>query len=95
MVNGGFRCIGSTQRLKSKYGEGFTVLLKLKADLDTARRAEESAKVCEAMDELFPNENQLISSHQVSMISELITSKPYLDFERDAHRPELSASTFA
>ncbi|XP_003740839.1 retinal-specific ATP-binding cassette transporter [Galendromus occidentalis] len=64
MVNGGFRCIGSTQRLKSKYGEGFTVFLKLRADRSPEEKTENSAKVCDAMDELFPNENHLISSHQ-------------------------------
>ncbi|XP_077531563.1 phospholipid-transporting ATPase ABCA3-like isoform X3 [Haemaphysalis longicornis] len=29
MVNGSFRCLGSTQHLKSKFGQGFTVIVKL------------------------------------------------------------------
>ncbi|EEC13077.1 ABC transporter, putative [Ixodes scapularis] len=32
MVNGSFRCMGSTQHLKSKFGQGFTVLVKLRHD---------------------------------------------------------------
>ena len=32
MVNGKFKCFGSTQHLKQKFGEGFTV--KVKLDLD-------------------------------------------------------------
>lgn len=30
MVNGEFKCLGSTQHLKSKFGEGFVLTLKLK-----------------------------------------------------------------
>jgi ATP-binding cassette, subfamily A (ABC1), member 3 len=30
MVNGEFKCLGSTQLLKNKFGEGFVLTLKLK-----------------------------------------------------------------
>ena len=30
MVNGRFKCIGSTQHLKSRFGEGYTVTLRVK-----------------------------------------------------------------
>lgn len=30
MVNGEFKCLGSTQHLKNKFGEGFFLTLKLK-----------------------------------------------------------------
>ncbi|CAL1280712.1 unnamed protein product [Larinioides sclopetarius] len=30
MVNGRFRCLGSIQHLKSKYGQGYTVIIKMK-----------------------------------------------------------------
>lgn len=30
MVNGEFKCLGSTQHLKNKFGEGFVLTLKLK-----------------------------------------------------------------
>lgn len=30
MVNGQFRCIGSTQHLKSKFGKGYTLMVKIK-----------------------------------------------------------------
>ena len=29
MVNGQFRCLGGCQHLKSKFGQGFTILVKL------------------------------------------------------------------
>lgn len=32
MVNGKFKCLGSTQHLKSKFGEGYTVSLKVSGD---------------------------------------------------------------
>jgi ATP-binding cassette, subfamily A (ABC1), member 3 len=30
MVNGEFKCLGSTQHLKNKFGEGFVLTMKLK-----------------------------------------------------------------
>ncbi|XP_055936421.1 retinal-specific phospholipid-transporting ATPase ABCA4-like [Argiope bruennichi] len=32
MVNGRFRCLGSIQQLKTKYGQGYTVIIKLKRE---------------------------------------------------------------
>ncbi|CAL1281889.1 unnamed protein product [Larinioides sclopetarius] len=32
MVNGRFRCLGSIQQLKSKYGQGYTLIIKLKRE---------------------------------------------------------------
>ncbi|GIY06583.1 ATP-binding cassette sub-family A member 17 [Caerostris extrusa] len=32
MVNGRFRCLGSIQQLKTKYGQGYTLIIKLKKD---------------------------------------------------------------
>lgn len=40
MVNGEFKCLGSTQHLKNKFGEGFVLTLKLKrisSDVEFAR----------------------------------------------------------
>ena len=34
MVNGQFKCLGSIQQLKSKYGKGYTLILKCKKDLN-------------------------------------------------------------
>lgn len=62
MVNGSFRCLGSSQHLKSKFGMGFTVLIKLKS---SAEEALVVPKVCATMDQLFPGENKLKDSHQV------------------------------
>lgn len=32
MENGQFRCLGSIQHLKSKFGQGYTVIIKLKKE---------------------------------------------------------------
>ena len=32
MVNGQFKCLGATQHLKSKFGEGYTLIAKVKQD---------------------------------------------------------------
>ena len=32
MVNGHFKCLGATQHLKSKFGEGYTLIVKVKQD---------------------------------------------------------------
>ncbi|XP_065198795.1 phospholipid-transporting ATPase ABCA1-like, partial [Sycon ciliatum] len=31
MVNGQFKCLGSIQHLKSKFGQGYTIMLKVEA----------------------------------------------------------------
>ena len=39
MVNGRFKCLGSIQHLKHRYGDGYTVSLRLKGpDFDRAQR---------------------------------------------------------
>ena len=39
MVNGKFKCLGSIQHLKNKYGDGYTFSLRLKGpDFDRAQR---------------------------------------------------------
>lgn len=43
MVNGEFKCLGSTQHLKNKFGEGFVLILKLKrktSDIEGMTRTE-------------------------------------------------------
>jgi hypothetical protein len=34
MVNGQFKCLGSVQHLKSKFGKGYTLILKRKKELN-------------------------------------------------------------
>jgi ABC-type multidrug transport system ATPase subunit len=35
MVNGQFQCFGNIQHLKSKFGKGYSLILKCKADIET------------------------------------------------------------
>ena len=45
MVNGELKCLGSLQHLKSKYGEGYTILAKIKLiDYDKDQSDEENAQ---------------------------------------------------
>ncbi|CAN8022545.1 unnamed protein product [Ixodes persulcatus] len=64
MVNGSFRCMGSTQHLKSKFGQGFTVLVKLRHDQAVTATASAVADVCNAMEDAFGGYCQLRDSHQ-------------------------------
>ncbi|XP_022661624.1 ATP-binding cassette sub-family A member 2-like isoform X2 [Varroa destructor] len=61
MVNGSFRCLGSPQHLKAKFGQGFTVLIKLKP---SAVESIVVPQVCTLMDQLFPGENKLKDNYQ-------------------------------
>ncbi|CAF0854184.1 unnamed protein product [Adineta ricciae] len=37
MVNGKFKCLGSVQHLKAKFGDGYTILIRANIDTDTKR----------------------------------------------------------
>ncbi|XP_070383250.1 phospholipid-transporting ATPase ABCA3-like isoform X2 [Dermacentor albipictus] len=62
MVNGSFRCLGSTQHLKSKFGEGFTVIVKMGQEQATSSNA--MTDICNAMQAKFPGNCVLRDSHQ-------------------------------
>jgi len=55
MVNGQFRCLGSPQHLKSTYGKGYSLLVKLRADPAADRSAadEASAQVIDFVTAVF------------------------------------------
>jgi ATP-binding cassette, subfamily A (ABC1), member 3 len=60
MVNGQFECFGSVQRLKSKFGQGYTLVLKCRGDSrpasDTGSSFEQSvARVEQFIAEHVPN----------------------------------------
>ena len=68
MVNGQFRCLGRPQGIKSKFGQGFTVLLKLNTrgmEEEVAAEAREEVKreVIGAFEECTVKDE-----HKVSMI---------------------------
>lgn len=62
MVNGSFRCLGSTQHLKSKFGEGFTVIVKM--GQEQAASSDAMTTICNAMLTKFPDNCMLRDSHQ-------------------------------
>ncbi len=47
MVAGRFRCLGSSQHIKSRYGAGFTLLIRLKS-------ADDAVRVKAAIDAMCP-----------------------------------------
>ena len=61
MFRGTFRCLGSSQQIKSRYGQGFTVLIKTKSTEEDQQVAVENA-----MRHLFKNQCELKDSYQVS-----------------------------
>lgn len=62
MVNGSFRCLGSTQHLKSKFGEGFTVIIKMGQEQAASSNA--VSTISNAMLAKFPGNCVLRDSHQ-------------------------------
>ncbi|XP_075727970.1 phospholipid-transporting ATPase ABCA3-like isoform X4 [Rhipicephalus microplus] len=62
MVNGSFRCLGSTQHLKSKFGDGFTVIVKMGQEQAASPNAVPA--ICTAMLAKFPGNCVLRDSHQ-------------------------------
>ncbi|KAH7987830.1 hypothetical protein HPB52_025110 [Rhipicephalus sanguineus] len=62
MVNGSFRCLGSTQHLKSKFGEGFTVIVKMGQEQAASSNA--ASTISNAMLAKFPGNCVLRDSHQ-------------------------------
>lgn len=63
MVNGEFKCLGSTQHLKNKFGEGFVLTMKLKrkgiegdmARTESLEMMEEKNSVKEFIEQEFPD----------------------------------------
>lgn len=63
MVNGQFKCLGSTQHLKSKFGEGYTLLLKIAIPVDQSYSLYDMQdKLMGFVDNSFPGA-QLKDSH--------------------------------
>lgn len=56
MVNGELKCLGSLQHLKSKYGEGYTLLAKIhQADSDQQSNENKTTRFIAYIRELFPS----------------------------------------
>ncbi|CAG9855955.1 unnamed protein product [Phyllotreta striolata] len=74
MVAGNFKCLGSTQHLKSKFAEGYTLTIKLKKDSENANAGEFDTESIEAfIREKFPGA-QLREKHQ-ELLSYYVTDK--------------------
>lgn len=73
MVNGNFKCLGSTQHLKSKFAEGYTLTIKMKKSEDTSSNFVDTDAA-----ERFVQENfsgvQLREKHQ-ELLTYYITDK--------------------
>ncbi|XP_077175432.1 glucosylceramide transporter ABCA12 isoform X2 [Paroedura picta] len=60
MVNGRFRCLGSLQHIKSRFGKGFTVKMHLKSGVSGIE------KLTQFMQSSFPNTH--LKDHQLNMV---------------------------
>ncbi|CAD5115360.1 DgyrCDS4339 [Dimorphilus gyrociliatus] len=63
MVNGQFRCLGSTQELKCKFGQGFTVIMKLSPPSQANHTSCPIRAVIDFIDKTWPG-STLIDSHE-------------------------------
>ena len=67
MVHGQFRCLGGTQHLKNKFGQGFTIIMKLNTrSMDNPTAILESTK--DFMNTRF-NKCSIKDEHRVSLKS--------------------------
>lgn len=55
MVNGQFKCLGSTQHLKSKFGKGFVLTVKIKRKATSSNNNGEMIR--SESDEMFEERN--------------------------------------
>ena len=53
MVNGQFKCLGSTQHLKNKFGEGYTLMAKIR-DREDVNVIEQTTKLKNFIQKTFP-----------------------------------------
>lgn len=63
MVNGNFMCLGSTQRLKSKFAEGYTITIKVKKRADRETMEADVLAVQNFVMKTFPSA-ELKEKHQ-------------------------------
>lgn len=54
MVNGRFKCLGSTQHLKTKFGRGYTVIVKVSSIGDKSAILERVRRLIDYFTESFP-----------------------------------------
>lgn len=76
MVNGEFKCIGSLQHLKSKYGEGYTLMVKISLDnkpnrIENSSIVDGNQIVIEKADQPMPDDH----NQRVNKFVELILDK--------------------
>ena len=67
MVNGELKCLGSLQHLKSKYGEGYTLLAKIKLSNETNT---DSDKAESSLDKVNEFTSLVLDKFQPSMLKE-------------------------
>ena len=63
MVNGKFKCIGSLQHLKSRFGKGYVIMIKIRSSREDSPEIELVAQVKDFMSNTFAG-CELIEEHQ-------------------------------
>ena len=54
MVNGQFKCLGSAQKLKNKFGEGYTLMAKVLLGSDASATEQRTTALMEFIEQEFP-----------------------------------------
>ena len=63
MVNGRFQCLGSNQHLKAKFGDGYSLIIKLRVSGDEQSMEAKTRAVMEFVSSTFPT-SQLKDQHE-------------------------------
>ena len=74
MVNGRFQCLGSPQRLKAKFGEGYSLIIKIRQGANTVSIAGTEGQSSERRGSTAPtssNRNRTISSSESTAAGDL------------------------
>ncbi|XP_044269295.1 phospholipid-transporting ATPase ABCA3-like isoform X2 [Tribolium madens] len=74
MVNGTFQCLGSTQRLKSKFAQGFSLTIKIKKHSDKALIENQITAINNFIERYFPG-SELKERYQELVSYELVNPK--------------------
>lgn len=74
MVNGTFKCLGSTQRLKSKFSEGYTLTIKTRKDKIFGDVKQEDINLCtEFVSQKFPS--AILTEHYQELLTYYIPDR--------------------
>ena len=93
MVNGRFQCLGSTQHLKAKFGEGYSLIIKIRVSSgDQFSLEEKTGALMSFVRETFPSAQ--LKDHHDGLVHYRIGRTPGLTWARLFGAVERARSTY-